>query len=171
MVYVTHDQKEALALAGRLAVMDKGRVVQVGAPAEVYRRPANRFVAGFLGDSNFLPGKVREHSDGRCVVDTAVGPLTVAVAPGAVAAPGAAVVCSVRPQALGMARDGEGNRIPATVGAVAFLGDVVQVRLAAAAGTALELVTLPQHAGGLTPGAAVVLTAPPEQVVVLPDGG
>jgi iron(III) transport system ATP-binding protein len=171
MVYVTHDQKEALALAGRLAVMDRGRVVQEGAPAEVYRRPASRFVAGFLGDSNFLPGKVREHSNGRCVVDTAVGPLTAAVAPGAVAAPGAAVVCSVRPQALGVARDGEGNRIPATVGAVAFLGDVVQVRLAAAGGTALELVTLPQHAGGLTPGAAVVLTAPPDQVVVLPDGG
>src|SRR5262249_47247750 len=56
MVYVTHDQKEALALAGRLAVMDRGRIVQVGAPGEVYERPATRFVAGFLGDANFIPG-------------------------------------------------------------------------------------------------------------------
>src|SRR5205807_700987 len=48
-VYVTHDQKEALALADRLAVMDRGRIVQVGGPREVYDRPATRFVAGFLG--------------------------------------------------------------------------------------------------------------------------
>src|SRR5206468_2837133 len=54
MVYVTHDQKEALALADRLAVMDRGRLVQVGKPQEVYNRPLNRFVAGFLGDSNFV---------------------------------------------------------------------------------------------------------------------
>lgn len=169
MVYVTHDQKEALALANRLAVMDRGRVVQVGTPEEVYRRPASRFVARFLGDSNFLPGKVREESGGRCLVDTAVGTLEAA-APAGGAAPGMAVVCSVRPQSLAVARGGEGNRIPATVEAVAFLGDLVQVRLGAAGGTVLELVTLPQHAAGLVPGAAVVLTAALEDVAVLPDG-
>src|SRR5436853_5302221 len=59
MVYVTHDQKEALTLADRLAVMQSGRLVQVGAPLDVYNRPATRFVAGFLGDSNFVPGTVQ----------------------------------------------------------------------------------------------------------------
>src|SRR5207248_2477171 len=75
MVYVTHDQKEALALADRLAVMAGGRLVQVGPPREVYHQPGSRFVAGFLGDSNFLPGRVRGSDDTRCVVDTLVGPL------------------------------------------------------------------------------------------------
>src|SRR5262249_6341903 len=56
MVYVTHDQKEALSLANRIAVMDAGKIVQVGPPLDVYHRPASRFIAGFLGDSNFLPG-------------------------------------------------------------------------------------------------------------------
>src|SRR5207253_9609783 len=59
MVYVTHDQKEALSLADRLAVMESGRLIQVGAPLDVYNRPATRFVAGFSGDSNFVPGTVQ----------------------------------------------------------------------------------------------------------------
>ena len=54
-VYVTHDQKEALSIADRLAVMHAGRLEQVGAPLEVYRRPRNRFVASFIGETNFLP--------------------------------------------------------------------------------------------------------------------
>ena len=58
MVYVTHDQKEALALADRLAVMDRGKPVR-SPTARVYRRPTTRFVAGFLGDCNFVPGTVR----------------------------------------------------------------------------------------------------------------
>src|SRR5207302_9999462 len=69
MVYVTHDQKEALALAGRIGVMQSGKLVQVGAPAEVYHHPANRFIAGFLGDSNFLAGTVRSVGDGKCQVE------------------------------------------------------------------------------------------------------
>jgi len=57
-VYVTHDQKEALSMADRVAVMDAGKVVQIGRPEEVYNRPATRFVADFLGEANFVPGTV-----------------------------------------------------------------------------------------------------------------
>jgi ABC-type Fe3+/spermidine/putrescine transport system ATPase subunit len=58
-IYVTHDQEEALTMSDRLAVFSQGRIEQVGTPAEVYNRPANRFVAGFLGETNFVPGTVR----------------------------------------------------------------------------------------------------------------
>jgi putative spermidine/putrescine transport system ATP-binding protein len=59
-IYVTHDQEEALTMSDRLAVFNKGRIEQIGAPAEVYERPATRFVAGFVGTSNLLTGAVAE---------------------------------------------------------------------------------------------------------------
>jgi iron(III) transport system ATP-binding protein len=161
MVYVTHDQKEALSLADRLAVMDRGKVMQLGMPAEVYERPANRFVAGFLGESNFLSGTVL--GDGR--VETAVG--TLAVSAGGFAS-GDRVLCSIRPQALALNQPGGVNRITATVREVQFLGDVVQLRLTAG-GADLTAVALPHQTAGLRPGASVNVTIEPAQVVVLPS--
>lgn len=161
MVYVTHDQKEALALAGRLAVMDRGKVAQVGTPAEVYAKPASRFVAGFLGDSNFLPGKMRAEG----IVETAVGPLNATSANGF--APGADVVCSIRPPALAFDRPDGVNRIAATVKDVTFLGNLIEVRLRAAHATELTAAALPHQAAALRPGVEVVLTVEPGQVVVL----
>ena len=64
-IYVTHDQEEALTMSDRLAVFNKGRIEQVGAPADVYERPATRFVAGFVGTSNLLTGEVAERIIGR----------------------------------------------------------------------------------------------------------
>ena len=64
-IYVTHDQEEALTMSDRLAVFNQGRIEQVGAPAEVYERPATRFVAGFVGTSNLLTGRVAEQIVGR----------------------------------------------------------------------------------------------------------
>src|ERR1043165_7844093 len=57
-IYVTHDQKEALAIADRIAVMEKGRILQIGAPAEIYRRPRSRAVATFVGETNLLEARV-----------------------------------------------------------------------------------------------------------------
>jgi iron(III) transport system ATP-binding protein len=169
MIYVTHDQKEALALADRLAVMDRGRLVQVGTPPEVYHKPATRFVAGFLGDANFLPGTVTECGASGCTVRTAVGPLAGVTGNGPPRV-GASVVCSLRPQALalGPTREG-GNLIPGRVEQVAFLGEVVQVRVRAAGETALNVVSLPHTTARLKPGDAVTLTVPPDQVVILPE--
>jgi spermidine/putrescine transport system ATP-binding protein len=59
-IYVTHDQEEALTMSDRIAVMSKGKVMQVGTPVEIYERPNSRFVADFIGDSNFLTGTVTE---------------------------------------------------------------------------------------------------------------
>jgi ABC-type Fe3+/spermidine/putrescine transport system ATPase subunit len=68
-VYVTHDQEEAMVLSDRIAVMNNGRVSQEGTPREIYHHPADRFVAGFIGESNFFDGKVREIADGRVMVE------------------------------------------------------------------------------------------------------
>jgi iron(III) transport system ATP-binding protein len=165
MVYVTHDQKEALSLADRLAVLDHGRVVQVGPPLQVYNRPVNRFVAGFLGDCNFLEGTVRRAGQDSCEVQTKAGVLTGVPASGA-APVGSSVVCSIRPHALTPASAGAANAIRATVEQTAFLGELLHVRLLAA-GTALEMVRLAHEAGELRPGQEVALTVAPDQVVVL----
>lgn len=69
ILYVTHDQTEALAMSDRLAVMNAGRIVQVGAPAEIYTRPANRFVADFIGLMNFVPGQILSRSGDDATVE------------------------------------------------------------------------------------------------------
>jgi iron(III) transport system ATP-binding protein len=77
-VYVTHDQTEALALSHEIAVMSEGRIVQIGSPREIYERPCNRFVADFIGTTNFVDAQVIEETgDGRCRVGTPVGTLNV----------------------------------------------------------------------------------------------
>jgi spermidine/putrescine transport system ATP-binding protein len=68
-IYVTHDQDEALTMSDRVAVMSKGRVLQIGTPSEVYEEPTDRFVAGFIGEMNFIPGVVRGADNGRITVE------------------------------------------------------------------------------------------------------
>jgi iron(III) transport system ATP-binding protein len=169
MVYVTHDQKEALTLADRLAVMEKGRLAQVGRPQEVYQHPANRFVAGFLGDSNFLPGVVQEMNEGQVRVLTGAGLLSAA-ADGVRATPGARVICSIRPHAwLLDPTPNAPNRIEARVVQVTFLGDWIQLRVSGPGATQLEVVSLPYSAGRLGSGDPITLTVDPAQIVLLQD--
>ena len=68
-IYVTHDQEEALVMSDRVAVMDSGRLQQLGTPSEIFERPANPFVAEFLGTANFLEGRITEAGSGRCRVE------------------------------------------------------------------------------------------------------
>ena len=75
-IYVTHDRKEALSMADRIAVIDKGAIQQIGTPEELYRRPANRFVASFLGECNFMSGTVLSGEKNKTMVETALGKLT-----------------------------------------------------------------------------------------------
>ena len=96
-VYVTHDQKEALSMADGLVVLRDGRVEQQGAPREVYRRPCNRFVAEFMGETNFIAGTVTTSDAQGCIVETAAGALPSATTGLTV---GAKVSLSVRPESL-----------------------------------------------------------------------
>jgi iron(III) transport system ATP-binding protein len=97
-IYVTHDQSEALALSDRIAVMHQGRLQQYGTPREVYRRPANRVVADFMGLVNFVPAQVRETPSGGLVV--AAGPLLLAMELPAGIRAGDRVDLAIRPESI-----------------------------------------------------------------------
>src|SRR5215218_3306166 len=100
-IYVTHDQIEALALSTTIAVMKEGSVLQLGRPREVYESPANKFVAEFIGTSNFLPGKVLGR-DGECVeVETEAGRVRLESA--AQVPAGEAIIAAIRPECLSIA--------------------------------------------------------------------
>ena len=129
MIYVTHDQKEALSMAGRVAVMDMGSVQQVGTPRAIYRRPANRFVAQFVGETNMLSGTLRSVVEENGVVETALGELR-AVLPESPPAEGDPVLCMVRPESLRLG-PGEQNTVSARVADSVYLGELEQFLLTA----------------------------------------
>jgi putative spermidine/putrescine transport system ATP-binding protein len=119
MVFVTHDQTEAMTLSDRVAVFNHGRVEQLASPQQLYDTPANPFVAGFVGDNNMLGGRAEgaaalRTSDGSCLLGRSVG----SMAPG-----GAATLC-VRPEHLRVAGDADaGNRLQATLVDAIHQGD------------------------------------------------
>ncbi|MFL5919429.1 MAG: ABC transporter ATP-binding protein [Gaiellaceae bacterium] len=126
-VYVTHDQVEALAMSNRVAVMRDGKIEQVGRPREIYESPRSRFVADFIGTSNFLDGVVQTREDGVYVVRTDDGDLRVRS--DSAFAVGSRVVVSARPEhlaiAAGAANGAAPNRWRGRVEARAFLGESV----------------------------------------------
>lgn len=151
-IHVTHDHEEAMALGDRIAVMHAGRVLQSGAPMEVYRRPASRRVAAFLGapTMNFVPGRVMSEA-GRSVVDAGEGfrlPL-----PAGVAASGD-IVIGFRPQDLKECRDASTANVRMTVTIVEPLGDVWHVHGITARGDSV-MARLP--ASGATPSVGSVM--------------
>ena len=125
-IYVTHDQKEALSIADRLAILDQGRLLQVGSPQEVYTRPCSRFFAQFIGETSFIEGTVKSVRDGAAVVDTPAGVWT-ATAPEKSAA-GEKVWLSVRPEAVQLHTDKTGgpNVFKAQLHGTIYLGEVAQ---------------------------------------------
>jgi spermidine/putrescine transport system ATP-binding protein len=122
-IYVTHDQEEALTMSHRIAVMSQGRVLQVGTPAEIYERPSCRFVADFIGESNFLEGTVRSAQGPRVTVDAGEGVSIEGVAHRAVEI-GSRVMVSVRPEKAHLARipPGRANVFAAQVERVVYVG-------------------------------------------------
>jgi iron(III) transport system ATP-binding protein len=112
-VYVTHDQKEALSTADRIAVLKGGQVAQVGTPEELYRSPSSAFVAEFIGPTNLIEGEVTGSSDGFTHVATAIGAIR-AVSAGAVEGAGVSaarrVVVSIRPEVIRIVRDEASGR-------------------------------------------------------------
>jgi iron(III) transport system ATP-binding protein len=129
-VYVTHDQAEAMALSDRIAVFRRGRVQQVGTPREVYERPANLFVADFMGQVNRLPARVLRRQGNDTLVEAAGQTMRAA---GTVA--GETAVLAIRPEAIRFADEGAdaqgANSFAGVVAEATFLGNIVdyQVRL------------------------------------------
>jgi iron(III) transport system ATP-binding protein len=98
-IYVTHDQAEALSMADRIAVMKDGKLMQVGPPDELYNRPSNRFVADFLGTTNFIPATVQQRQSEQLALESPAGHVISTVFPDDVPDAGN-VTCSVRPEAM-----------------------------------------------------------------------
>jgi spermidine/putrescine transport system ATP-binding protein len=104
---VTHDQEEALSMSDRVCIMREGRIVQVGSPRELYDEPCNRYVADFVGKSNFFAAKVKSNSAGAIEVSLADGRSARARVPRTAKAPSAeeAIVLSIRPELMAIAKD------------------------------------------------------------------
>jgi iron(III) transport system ATP-binding protein len=168
-VYVTHDQKEALTVADRMAVMFTGRVAQVGAPGDLYRRPTSPAVADFLGETNFIAGQSRTPENGLVVLDTEIGTVRAA---GDVATPGSYTL-SIRPEAFVLdmgacaSRNGALNHIRGRVLERLYLGEGVQLTVGVREGRLR--VNVVERAGiqTLDVGAEVDLALDPRDIVVL----
>jgi len=152
ILYVTHDQQEALALSDRIAVMFESRLQAVGSPAEIYERPSSRFVAEFIGDCNLLPGRVVGNDESVCHVALTDG-VVVGVSPsGRRLESGQPVTVCIRPESIVCAKERRtrATNIPAVITEMVYLGDAV--RFVVAVPTAASRITLqvkslrPMHA-------------------------
>ena len=130
MIYVTHDQKEALTMADQIAVMSMGRVEQIGTPQTIYHSPANIFVATFIGEANLIPGELIEIGDRHGTIRTSLGVFKGRLTNEKMQS-GDAVCCLVRPEKLSLSGAGE-NRVDVTVDNILFLGESEQYLLQAA---------------------------------------
>ncbi|MFO1059930.1 MAG: ABC transporter ATP-binding protein [Dongiaceae bacterium] len=178
-VYVTHDQDEALSMSDRIAIMNQGRIVQVGTPTELYERPVSRFAAGFLGKSNFIAVRVASRQGAVLACEAGGLGLRQSAAGTPVAAgvaAGARVTLALRPEKIALLdrppADAAGNAVPARILRTSYYGSVLEVQADAGPLGAL-IATLPawrndhRHAAGQS-----VWLAWPEDaaVIVAVDG-
>jgi ABC-type Fe3+/spermidine/putrescine transport system ATPase subunit len=166
-IFVTHDQGEALAMSDFVVVMNKGRIEQAGAPAEVYELPSSEFVANFLGNANFLPGKVVETSAGGILVALPDGArLTVGTA-SRVLSPGEAVRVVVRAEKITLGATGvTTGALTGRIVAVDYLGATARYDVTLEGGQTLTaLVTLKN--GARRVGEIVGLSIAPEHCRIL----
>ena len=176
MIYVTHDQAEALSMADRIAVMRRGRVVQAGTPRELYNRPDSAFVAQFIGGTNLLRGTLEE-TGGRLTVKTQAGFVHARNGAKGIAR-GAPVLCSVRPESLrltstpessGRPADGAINELTAEVQSIMYLGDNEQYSLRLADDSVVRAVEFNQPTRKAQVGERVAVQFDAQAVVVLPE--
>jgi spermidine/putrescine transport system ATP-binding protein len=166
-VYVTHDQEEALAMSDRIAVMNRGRLEQLGTPREIYEHPRTAFVADFIGSLNAID----------LTIDELVGDYSVArlgddervVAPAAGRRPGDAVRVAVRPEhvQMGAAGSGQGSRLTGTIAQVVYLGMYTQFHVDTRAGRIVSHRLADASTAGLEAGSPVTLTWSPDHASFL----
>ena len=175
-IYVTHDQKEALSIADRLAVLNQGVLQQCGTPREVYTRPATRFVANFIGETNLVEGTFKGIYDGLARVETPLGVFGAAPRSDFAPAAGEAVTVSLRPEALrlGTPPTDNPNRFDGVVHDSVYLGEVAQhqVRIGPEPGVNFKVFDLNPRIVAREGEAPSPIWIDPADVVLLPqDGG
>ena len=127
-IYVTHDQKEALSIADRMAILNAGRIEQIGPPQEVYLHPANKFIAGFMGETNFIDGTIVDAGQTSVMVDTPLG--RVVAANTASYQSGTKITLSIRPEVirLGDCPAGAVNQYDGMIHDTIYLGETASTR-------------------------------------------
>jgi ABC-type Fe3+/spermidine/putrescine transport system ATPase subunit len=177
MIFVTHAQEEALTLSDRIAVMHDGRVRQVGTPSEIYERPCSRFVADFIGVSNFFQGRVQEAQDG-CLMVVTDNHLRLWVAPMAARprSSGTVVQLALRPEKINLHRqrpEGALNIVTAAIKHVVYLGTATHYYVKTDEGDDLVVYAQNQAVAstGLpsTPGTPVFLSWKPASMLLLDE--
>ena len=164
-VYVTHDQAEAMVLSRRILVMEGGRIAQMGSPREVYERPATRFVADFVGLTNFVPATVTRGADGKgwavtCGLGDLVGTCDE------VRKPDEAVILAIRPERVQLSRDGAagGNVFAVNLHSAYFVGPYTEYFLEAGGVNLRAQRSLPLE---VKPGERVYAHVAPEDCLIL----
>ena len=166
-VYVTHDQEEALAMSDRIAVMNRGRVEQLGTPREIYDHPTTAFVADFIGSLNALDLTIDELVGGYAVARVTPDERVVAAVDGRHRV-GDAVRFAVRPEHVRVGdAASDGSRLEGTVAQLVYLGMYTQVHVDTRAGRVVSHRLADEPAAGLAPGAHVTLSWAPDQAAVL----
>jgi iron(III) transport system ATP-binding protein len=165
-IYVTHDQKEALSMANRIAVMRDGRIAQVGEPRGLYRQPASRFVADFMGDTNWLCAEVTRNDTGGVVFKTDLGSFIAMNGNGGFSA-GQQVLLGFRPESVEFTGS-DVNSIQTTVEDVSYLGEIEQYGLKTASGTTIKALERNPVSMRRT-GASLVVHVRPENLLILAE--
>ena len=168
-VYVTHDRQEALSMADRVAILKDGKIRQIGTPLEIYRRPADAFIANFIGETNFVPGKIVFVENGQTAVETAFGVLKSDSEGGWKA--GDDVQLSMRPETLSLKNGDEQsvNVLHVTLKQTTYLGEIADHIAVGKDGSELKFYEL-NPISEMQNGVACELKVRPQDVVVLPPG-
>jgi iron(III) transport system ATP-binding protein len=166
-IYVTHDQGEALSMSSRIAIMNAGKIVQMGSPRDIYGAPGSEFVADFLGVSNFVEGVVSTIDNGVATIDSDIGRLRATALPDQQA--GQLVLVCLRPEDLSVSMDrpstSAANELEGKLLATAFLGDRVD-HVVSLSGREIRIRS--HSSVRIKRDAAVHVTISPEDIVVLP---
>jgi iron(III) transport system ATP-binding protein len=166
-IYVTHDQVEAISMADRMAIMKDGVFVQVGTPREIYQYPADPFVASFVGETNFISGKIQKIVDGKATIETPVGVLHTESVHHKFT-PGQEVSCSIRPETIHLNGNSTSNQLTAKVRAVTYLGRVEEYELRIADTLKLKVIIHNPGTDTKKPGETVNISISPKAIVPLP---
>jgi spermidine/putrescine ABC transporter ATP-binding subunit len=170
IIFVTHDQEEAMFLSDRIAVMQCGRIVQQGPPATLYARPINRFVASFIGDSNLLPGRIVT-VDGEIAHIRLTDGTVVKGHAGPGIKPADAVECLLRPEKITLSMPIGSGRIEGSVVLASFMGDSLELEVATQIGSLTVRATVDAQGPLLAPGSRVQLNwADSDLLALMADG-
>jgi putrescine transport system ATP-binding protein len=172
-IIVTHDQEEAMTVADRIAVLDKGRLVQVAPPRELYEKPISRWVAGFVGDINLIEGQVVQIHSGTLTLKTAEAGTLVAVTNSDLV-PGMTIMIAIRPEKIRISGEAAsaagGNALRGELIEIGYLGGTSVYTVRLTFGAVLRVVRTNSESGETSPlkiGQRVALSIAPDACIVL----